>query len=176
MKAEKCHFMQEQVTYLGYIIFSKGIEPDKQFMGISNYYRRFIAAYAHIAEPLHRLLRKNAKTFQWTKECEASFDTLKSKLTTPPTYFSIPKVYRFLYSIHRCFRQSIGGISSQIQDGHERVIAYWSRQLTKAECNYSTIKCVTLTIVGAINKFYPYLYGFHFQLLTDYNPLTSLKT
>ena len=75
LKAKKCHFVQEQVTYLGHIISNKGIELDKakltavtayptpqttkkvkQFMGISNYYRKFIPSYAHIAEPLHRLL------------------------------------------------------------------------------------------------------------------------
>ena len=103
LKAKKCHFMQEQVTYLGHIISNKGIVPDKakltavtvyptpqttkevkQFMGISNYYRNFIPSYTHIAEPLHCLLRKSYKTFNWTKECQESFDTLKSKLTTPP--------------------------------------------------------------------------------------------
>ena len=59
-------------------------------MGISNYYRRFIPAYARIAEPLHRLLRKGSKTFQWTKQCEASFDT--EIQAHHPTYFSIPEV------------------------------------------------------------------------------------
>ena len=53
-------------------------------MGLSNYYRRFIPAYVQIAEPLHRLLRKMSKSFQWTTECETSFNTLKSKLTTSP--------------------------------------------------------------------------------------------
>ena len=50
----------------------------------------------------------------------------------------------------------------------------WSRQLTKAERNYSTIEREVLAIVGADKEFYPYLYGFHFQILTDNNPLTSL--
>ena len=70
LKAKKCHFIQEQVTYLGHIISNKGIAPGKakltaftayptpqttkevkQFMGISNYYRNFIPSYAHIALP-----------------------------------------------------------------------------------------------------------------------------
>ena len=70
LKAKKCHFAQEHVTYLGHVITTKGIEPDKskltavstyptpqstkevkQFMGISNYYRCFIPGYAQIAEP-----------------------------------------------------------------------------------------------------------------------------
>lgn len=193
LQAKKCHFAQAQVTYLGHIISNKGIEPDKskltavsayptpqstkevkQFMGISNYYRRFIPGYAQIAEPLHRLLRKSSKSFQWTKECEISFTTLKSKLTTPPILayplFTVP----FTVSTDASDR-AIGGVLSQIQDGHERVIAYWSRQLNKAERNYSTIEREALAVVGAVKEFYPYLYGFHFTLLTDHNPLTSLK-
>ena len=64
---------------------------------------------------------------------------------------------------------------SQHQNGQEIVISYWSRQLTKPERNYSTIEREALAVVGAIKEFYPYLYGFHFELVTDHNPLTSLK-
>ena len=69
---------------------------------------------------------------------------------------------------------AIGGVLSQIQDGKERVIAYFSRQLGKAL--YSTIEREALAVVSAIQEFYPYLYGFHFDLYTDHNPLVSLKT
>ena len=62
-----------------------------------------------------------------------------------------------------------------MRHNQEKVIAYWSRQLTKAERNYSTIEREALVAVGAIKEFYPYLYGFSFKLVTDHNPLTSLK-
>ena len=143
-------------------------------MGLSNYYRCFIPSYAAIAEPLHHLLRKNAKAFHWTSECEDSFNTLKTKLTTPPVLafpqFKTPFIVATDASDH-----AIGGVLSQVQDGRERVIAYWSRQLQKAERNYSTIEREALAVVGAVKEFYPYLYGFQFKLLTDHNPLTSLK-
>ena len=143
-------------------------------MGLSNYYRCSIPAYAQIAEPLHRLLRKNSKSFQWTAECKTSFNTLKSKLTTPPVSayprFTVP----FIVSTDASDK-TIGGVLSQVQNGHEQVVAYWSRQLQKAERNYSTIEREALAVVGAVKEFYPYLYGFPFKLLTDHNPLTSLK-
>ena len=69
----------------------------------------------------------------------------------------------------------MGGVLGQVQDGKERVICYWGRQLTKCERNYSTIEKEALAAVLAVKEFYPYLYGFHFTLLTDHNPLTSLK-
>ena len=70
---------------------------------------------------------------------------------------------------------AIGAVLSQEQDGSERVITYWSRQLQKAERNYSVIEREALAAVAAIREFYPYLCGFHFKLVTDHNPLVSLK-
>ena len=83
MKFEKCHFAQTQVKYLGHVVSAAGIQPDhtktvavskypvprnvkelRQFLGQPNYYRRFIANYSMIAEPLHKLLAKS-KSFHW---------------------------------------------------------------------------------------------------------------
>ena len=134
LKAKKCYFARTHVTYLGHI---KGIEPDgtkiaavtayptssnpkevKQFMGLSNYYRCFIPAYAQIAEPLHRLLRKTSKSFQWTTECETSFNMLKSKLTTSPVLVFPRFTDPFLVATDAS-DTAIGGVLSQVQDGHE---------------------------------------------------------
>ena len=61
-----------------------------------------------------------------------------------------------------------------MQHGKGVVISYWSRQLTIAERNYSTIEREALAAVSIIKEFYPYLYGYTFKLITDHNPLTSL--
>ena len=193
LKLKKCQFAQSAVTYLGHIISDKGIEPDKtkleavtnyptpssskevkQFIGLANYYRRFIPGYASIAEPLHQLLRKNSKGFHWTEACDSSFNTLKSKLTSPPV-LAYPRFTDTFIVATDASDVAVGGVLSQVQDGHERVLAYWSRQLQKAERHYSTIEREALAIVSAVKEFYPYLYGFPFRLLTDHNPLTSLK-
>ena len=140
--AKKCHYVQKQVTYLSHVISSKGGEPYKakliavttyptpqttkkvkQFMGISNYYRNFIPSYAHIAEPLHCLLRKNSETFQWTKECHESFYTLKSKLTTP-LILAFPRFTDPLMVSTDASDRTIGGVFSLKQDGQDMVITY----------------------------------------------------
>ena len=64
---------------------------------------------------------------------------------------------------------------SQFQHKNEVFISYWSRQLTKAERNYSTIEWEALVVVGAVKEFYLYLYGFKFKLITDHNPLVFLE-
>ena len=95
---EKCHFMVNQGIVLGNIISSRGIEVDKakielisklssptnvktvrQFLGHAGFYRRFIKDFSEIAKPLYKLLEKKAK-FVWEKECQESFDELKSLL------------------------------------------------------------------------------------------------
>ena len=53
----------------------------------------------------------------------------------------------------------------------EKMIAYWSQQLHKAERQYSTVEKEALAAVSAVKEFNPYLYGFPFTLITDYNPL-----
>jgi hypothetical protein len=192
LQTKKCHFCRKQVRYLGHIISAEGVQPDKsktivvanypqpkdatqlrQFLGLTNYYRRFIGEYSKIARPLHDLLKKST-TFQWNQEAQWAFDTFKQKLTNPPilAYPDFTKIF----IVHTDASESaIGGVLSQKFDEGEKVIAYWSRQLRKAERGYSTIEREALAIVAAVKEFYPYLYGFEFVLVTDHNPLVSLK-
>ena len=116
LKLSKCTFACSEVHYLGHIVSAKGIKPDprkveavsqypapsnvkemKQFLGLTNYYRKFIYNYAHIAEPLNKLLRGRKKDFLWTPCCQQAFDNLKSKLITSPILgypnFTLPFVH-----------------------------------------------------------------------------------
>ena len=95
MNIDKCFFEKEEVEYLGCIISHDTIKMDpiklsgirdwpppttvkqtQSFLGFGNFYRKFISGFAHIARPLHNLTKKN-KTWEWTKECQSAFDTLK---------------------------------------------------------------------------------------------------
>ena len=155
LKPKKCHFAKQQITYLGHVISIKGIEPDGNKLAASllillcatvkklnslldsrtSSYHHFILHYAENAEPLHRILRKISKKFNWTAKCDTSFSLLKAKLTSPPIlaypHFTDPFTVSMDVS-----DKAIGGVLSQLCDGHERVIAYWSRQLSTADHNY----------------------------------------
>jgi len=185
-------FVQKEVHYLGHVVSAAGVSPDpakvevvssypvptdvkqlKQILGLANYYCRFVPGYSKIAEPLHKLFRKG-NPYKWNLACQEALTELKCRLVTPPvlTYpdFKLPFL---LYTDASDF--ALGAVFSQVQDGKEQVICYWSRQLTKPERYYSTTEKEALAAVSAIKEFYPYLYGFSFRLMTDHNPLTSLK-
>jgi transposase InsO family protein len=192
LKLSKCDFAQREVKYLGHIVSAAGVRPDptkieavstypvpnnvkelRQFLGLANYYRRFVADYSNVAAPLHKLLTKE-NGFHWDSNCQSAFDELKNRLVSPPI-LAFPDFKEKFVLYTDASDSAIGGVLSQIQEGKERVIAYWSRQLQKAERNYSTTEKEALAAVAAIKEFYPYLYGFHFTLVTDHNPLTSLR-
>ena len=158
LKPSKCHFAQQQVQYLGHLISKDGVAVDpskveavtsypqptdvkelRGFLGLANYYRCFVQGFASIAQPLYKLTRKNAKGFNWTSQCQQAFDQLKKLLVNPPILaypqFDLPFVVHTDVSDH-----AIGGVLSQVQDGKNVLLLYWSRKLNKAQQNYSTIE------------------------------------
>ena len=116
---------------------------------------------------LFKLTQKTVhQSFNWTEQCTVAFEELKKKLTTPPI-LTFPRFDLKILLAIDASDSAIGAVLSQIHDnGTEKVIAYWSRQLSKAERNYSTIEREALAIVKAVKEFYPYLYRDEFVLQT----------
>ena len=191
LKPKKCSLFQKEVAYLGHVVSDQGIATDpektrkvsewptlcnikevRSFIGLCSYYRRFIMDFATIAAPLHKLTHKNVG-FEWTEECENSFQILKKKLTTSPILtfpdFSLPFILDTGAS-----GVGIGAVLSQKQNRCEKVIAYASRKLSKTEQNYSVTKRELLAVVHAIKHFKHYLYGKRFTLRTDHGSLRWL--
>ncbi|MCG8033830.1 MAG: DDE-type integrase/transposase/recombinase [Candidatus Thiodiazotropha taylori] len=158
----------------------------RSFLGFAGYYRRFIRDYAKIAKPLNDLLighptnkqtlnkkkKKKSTPWQWGEMQQKSFDTLKSKLSSPPVlaYADFKKPF----IVHTdASTEGLGAVLYQEQAGTERVIAYASRGLRHSERNYPAHKLEFLCLKWAVSeKFHDYLYGNQFLVCTDNNPLT----
>jgi hypothetical protein len=104
----------------------------QSFLGLKGYYHRFIKDLSKIAKPMTRLLEKN-KDFDWTEECQASFEELKKGLTSAPVLI-LPDITKKFDIYYDASWQGLGCVL--MQDG--KVVSYASRQLRKHEENYLT--------------------------------------
>ena len=193
LKPAKCSLFQEKVSYLGHVISADGLatDPDKsnqvawwpvptsakevqKFLGLANYYRRFVKGFASIAKPLHKLTEKNS-VFKWTEECQEAFIELRHRLTSTPA-LAHPDFSKPFTLDTDASNTGIGAVLSQEgEDGVEHVIAFGSRLLTKPERNYCVTRRELLAVVFFTNHFRPYLMGRKFCLRTDHGSLQWLK-
>ena len=152
----KSTLFQTAVTYLGYVVSERGITADpvkvqavmnwprpsnmhevRSFIGLCSYYRRFVPGFAQLAKPLHALTEKNAN-FKWTEECDKAFQTLKDHLTKVPV-LAYPDFDKPFILDTDASDVAIGATLSQMVEGEEHPIGYFSRTLTGPEKQY----CVT---------------------------------
>lgn len=190
LNPSKCDFLRTHVLYLGHVISADGVSPDpekirvlqnypvphdsqstKRFIAFANYYRSFIQNFAQIASPLNKLTRKNV-TFDWTSECQQAFETLKSRLITPPVlqYPNFSENHTFILKTDA----SGTALGAVLCNEDHRPVAYASRALNKAEMGYCTIEKELLGMVFGITHFRPYLYAKRFILQNDHRPLVYL--
>ncbi|CAL9001523.1 unnamed protein product [Prunus brigantina] len=188
-KFSKCQFWLDRVDFLGHVISAEGIYVDpckveavlnwvqptsvteiRSFLGLAGYYRRFVEGFSSIAAPLTRLTRKDVK-FEWTEECEQSFQELKKRLTTAPV-LALPDDSGNFVIYSDASLQGLGCVLMQ----HDRVIAYASRQLKKHEQNYPVHDLELAAVVFALKIWRHYLYGETCQIFTDHKSLKYLFT
>uniref|UniRef100_A0A3Q1EKL9 Gypsy retrotransposon integrase-like protein 1 n=1 Tax=Acanthochromis polyacanthus TaxID=80966 RepID=A0A3Q1EKL9_9TELE len=174
----------------------RNLKELKSFLGFAGYYRRFIKGYSAIARPLNELTRGYVPTSRsrkpsnlvqfhdtkqpfgerWSTECQIAFETLIEKLTSSPVLgFADPKLQYILHT--DASTTGLGAALYQEQEGQLRVIAYASRGLSASESRYPAHKLEFLALKWSVcEKFHDYLYGAHFVVVTDNNPLTYLLT
>ncbi len=197
---KKCNFMQESLQFLGHKISASGVEPmedkigivkdwpslgtvpkkmlrteTKRFLGLVSYYRKFIKGMSQLAAPLYALLKAKSNLV-WTEECEVSFNRLKAALCSAPV-ISYPNLETGGFVVDTDASDTgLGGTLSQLQEGEERLIGYYSRLLSDAERNYCITKREFLAVVRVIENFKPYLYGQHFLIRTDNAAVAHMLT
>ena len=188
---KKCKLFQREVSYLGHIINGQGIktDPDKidavqnwprpnnirdvrSFLGICSYYRKFVKGFSVIAKPLHKLTEKSQK-FVWDSDCQEAFDKLKRALTSSPILSYPRKEGQYVLDTDAS-NTGMGSVLSQIQDGDEKVLSYYSKLFNTAERRYCVTRRELLAIVQSIKHFHHYLYGQVFKIRTDHGSLRWL--
>ena len=126
-----------------------------------------------ILEPLYELTLKN-HTWKWTKNCQNSFDKIKRIMASSDVLVHYNPELELKLA---CDASQIGlgaVLYHVFEDGTERPISYASKVLSKAQRNYSTIHKEALALVFGVQKFYQYLFGRSFTLVTDHKPLVAI--
>lgn len=192
LKREKCSFMLPSVEYLGHRISSVGLQPTdekiralkeapvpcnisqlKSFLGLLNYYGKFVPNLSTLLSPLHRLLQKKS-TWTWGPEQQQVFDRVKSILTSDSVLAHYDPSKPLILACDAS-PYGVGAVlSHKLDDGSERPIAYASRSLGPAEKKYSQLDKEGLAIIFGVKRFHHYLVGRHFVILSDHKPLQHI--
>ena len=181
---EKCIMEMRDIKFLGYCISENGIKPNQEliqkilnievpknrkqldsFMGLVNYYRRFVDHYADKVEPLNAL-RNKSTIFNWGTRQQEAFTELKRILSVPPVIAIFDPKRRSILTTDAS-QNAVAGILTQ--DGH--LVLYMSRRLTTAEWSYSNIEREALAIMWSMFRACHFLLGAPFTLRTDHKPL-----
>lgn len=151
------------------------VQQLRSFLGLVNYYHKFLPNLATVLNPLNQLLEQGRK-WEWTKECNNAFSKVKELITSKMvlTHYD-PNLSSEITVACDASPFGIGAVLSHVmEDGTERPIAFASRTLSKTEKNYSQIDKEALALVRGVKKCHLYLFGRHFTLVTDHEPLTSI--
>ena len=170
LQLHKCEFLRKEVLYLGYRLTSEGLLPDesklsavkdfpipnttkklKGFLGLADYYRRFIPNFSKIAKPLTNLLKNNTP-FIWNATTDEVFNTLKQLLRSQPL-FQYPDFSKHFILTTDASNEALGAVVSQGDIGRDLPVGYASRTLTKSDFNYSVVKKELVTIVWGYKYF-----------------------
>lgn len=185
VKREKCSFAQMEVAFLGHkikggiIMMDEGkikaiadwevpanVKELRSFLGLTNYYRRFIKGYSAKAAPLTDLLKKD-QGWAWSINCQRAFENLKRAVTEQPV-LTLPNLERPFEVQTDASDFAIGGVL--MQEGHP--VAYESRKLNEAERRYTVQEKEMTAVVHCLRTWRHYLLGSRFLVKTD-NVATS---
>jgi hypothetical protein len=192
-KLSKCAFMQREVEFLGHRIGADGLRvaPDKvsavqkwprpqnvrdvrSFLGLANFYRRFVRHYSRIALPLTELT-KDKTVWQWGTEQQQAFDTLKAALCSPPVLLIPDQNKPFVLNCDAC-AYAIGATLQQDHGNGLQPVAYFSAKMSDAERNYDVREQEFMALMRACLHWRHYLHGTKFTLLSDHDSLKYHKT
>ena len=191
VKLEKCKWKIKEVEFLGVVIGPERIKMEKvkvkgvlewptpkcvkdvqKFLGLANYYRRFIESFALIARPLHDMVKKDKK-WDWTGKQEEAFKELKKRFTEEPVLVAPDIDKKMRMEVDASDYATGGVLSMECGDGLWRPVAFLSKSLNEMERNYEIHDKEMLAIIRGLETWRYLLEGaqYKFEIWTDHKNL-----
>eukprot|EP00253_Pinus_taeda_P007628 PITA_07628 len=157
LSPEKCEFLMTEGTMLGHTISRQGLQVDP----------KKIAIIQKVPPP-----QKDVE-FKWTNNCQGALDELKDKLVSTPILrgpnWALP------FHIHTdASNKAIGEALGQVEEKLPYAIYFVSKNLSKAEMNYTVTEKEFLAVVHSLNKFRHYITGYQTFVHTDHAAIRYL--
>ncbi|XP_077564735.1 uncharacterized protein LOC144180229 [Haemaphysalis longicornis] len=188
---DKCVFNTSELSFLGHRVSAEGVAPLqtkvdaivhaatptdagklRSFLGLVEYYARFVPRLAEEVEPMRRLLRKDTP-FNWDTAAENSLTRVKSLLASHRVLQMFDPALPVIVATDAS-AYGLGAVLQQVDGRHIRTVAFASRTLTEAERKYSTGEREALACLWALEKWHVYLWGRPVTLQTDHQALVAL--
>ncbi|PNF24083.1 hypothetical protein B7P43_G04700 [Cryptotermes secundus] len=189
-----CIFQVPEMTFLGYKVSAEGSQPLEErvtdlpecqppktasqlcrFLGMLNYYRRFLPHAAAHQVPLHDVLSgpkvKGSHTITWTPELHRAFEGCKASVSRA-TLLAHPDPSAPLALVTDASSSNMGAVLQQRVENALQPLAFFSRKLNPAQQNYSAYDRELLAIYEAVKHFCHMLEARHFSIFTDHKPIT----
>ena len=173
IEKNKIHLAMDKEEAVKNLLPPKSKEEVQKFMGIVNYYRKFIEKCAEKSEELLKFLR-NDLAFVWSDKEQKAFESLKQELLTPRVLRQ-PDFKKLFILDTDASNSGIGAVLSQNFDDGEHPVIFLSRRLRNAELNYSISEKEMLAALWAMEQLHYYLYGRKFLLRTDHKALLAFN-
>ena len=188
----KCQFGQRRIEFLGHTVTKDGMEPLpekvaaisqfpapstqdglRRFLGMINFYNRFIPNAAKIMKPLYEATTKKKKQLEWNDEMKTAFSKAKSALAKTTLLRHLRPGAEIAMSADAS-GEAVGAVLQQRskEGGAWEPLAYFSRKLRSPEMKYSAFDRELLAVYLGIQHFRHYLEGRDFPIFTDHRPLT----
>ena len=191
LNKDKCQFGVNELKFVGHVFSGEGVKADpekieailqmpspqdktelRRFMGMINYLGKFVPNLSDITAPLRQLLEKDFM-WTWSDKHEECIELLKKLVTESPVlkYYDPTKPMKLSVDSSK---YGLGAVLLQKYEEDWAPVAYGSRSLTRSERNYAQIEKESLAILFGCNKFNDHLYGVHFTVESDHQPLQSI--
>lgn len=191
LNEEKCVECTDEIEFLGHRLNGDGIRPTqdkvaaiksfrqpksseevRSYLGLATYVGKFIPDLATITEALRMLTRKD-EPFRWETEQEEAFQKLKGIMSDKMTlgYYDVNDRTQLYCDASPV---GLGAVLVQLNGSDPRVISYASKSLSDVEKRYCQTEKEALSLVWGTERFYYYLFGRSFELVTDHKPLETI--